>query len=157
MKRVFVSLLVSFTVFPIYFLIRDFILLDILQDHSSFSGNFSEYVALDPLLRFLITPLVLLIFLLLPYNFILLYLSRKGKLPRLFSKYLLFLGVEILVLIITATFFINAWIPNTEISISYFFMFLIFAICCVTPLHYLVDKKEQKDAYRQQNGTLKND
>lgn len=134
MKRILVNIIIAFTVFPIYFLAKDFITLSILKDHSAYSGTFSEYVALTSPSRFFTTPLLFLILLLLPYNVILMFFYRRGKTLTLIRKYLLFLTLGFLIVFL--------WYPTFDAMLLYIVTFSILALLCVTPLHYLVDKKE---------------
>ena len=136
MKRFLINIMIAFTVFPIYFLGKDFITLNILKDHSMFSGTFSEYVVLTSPSRFLIDPFLLSIMLLLPYNIVITFFNRKGKVLTLFQKYLLFLVLGVLMMFL--------WYPTFSAIHIYIVTFSILSFLCVSLLHYLVDKKEFK-------------
>lgn len=76
LKRVIINLLLAFTILPLFTTVRDYLKLNVLNDHSSFSGTFSESLVLEPVLVFIIGPVIFAIFILLPYN---MFLVRKNQ------------------------------------------------------------------------------
>jgi hypothetical protein len=137
MKRIITNLILAFIFFPVPKLISDYITIAIKNDNSVYSGSFIEYEKLIFSTTFLLAPMFFLIFVLLPYNIVVI----KYK-PRLVIKMCLFEFILIIVFCMLGTF-INVWSYPYWKNIYYLFYFIPYSIVFASVLHFLVDKKEK--------------
>ena len=137
MKRIITNLILAFIFFSIPKLISDYISIDIKNDNSIYSGSFIEYEKLIFTTTFLLAPMFFLIFVLLPYNLVVI----KYK-PRLIVKICLFEFILIIVFCLLGTF-INVWSYPYWKNIYYLFYFIPYSILFASIIHFGVDKKEE--------------
>ena len=107
-RRIITNLLLAFIIIPLLVNARDYYFIAILHNHSFFSGDFWVYFHLEWILKDLALPLFWLIFILLPYNIILLN-KQKKQLLTFYKKVLLFELVFAVVWCLLGTF-MNVWI-----------------------------------------------
>lgn len=132
-----INFILAFILFPIPKLISDYINIEIKNDNSIYTGSFFEYEKLIFTTTFLLAPMFLLIFVLLPYNLIII----KYR-PRIFVKMLVFEIILIVVFCLLGTF-INVWSYPYWKNIYYLFYFIPYSLLFASFIHFLVDKKEQ--------------
>ena len=137
MKRIITNLILAFIFFPVPKLISDYITIAIKNDNSVYSGSFIEYEKLIFTTTFLLAPIFFLIFVLLPYNLIVI----RYK-PRLIVKMCLFEFILIIVFCLLGTF-INVWSYPYWKNIYYLLCFIPYSIVFAGVLHFLIDKKEK--------------
>lgn len=140
MKRIVVNILVAFILVPVLTLGRVYFMMEIMHDHSMFSGTFAEYVVLDPFLTFFLTPMIALFFILLPNYYALNYLGKRRRLNLLF-KIIVLNTVFVLFICLIGTFS-NIWVFPYWRNIIWLFYFLPASILLASTLHLLVDQKE---------------
>jgi len=139
-KRIIVNILLAFIVIPIIKLVTDYINIEIKNDHTAFSGSFLEYETLIASTVFVITPLFFLIFVLLPYNIIILR-THIEKLNYL-KKVGIFLLVAIIITCLLGTF-MNVWLYPYWKNIYYLAYFIPFSFLFAGLIHFLVDTKSR--------------
>jgi len=136
MKRIVINIFLAIIIFPTTFFIRDYIQLDIMDDHSAYSGTFGEYIKLSAPTYIGIGSTLFLFIVLLPYNIIIL----RIKSLSFIKKILLFELIMVIDLCLIGMFS-NVWaIPywkNAYYLISFFFFGLLFSGI----IHLFVDKK----------------
>ncbi len=137
MKRIITNLILAFIFLPIPKLISDYISIDIKNDNSIYSGSFIEYEKLIFTTTFFLAPMFFLIFVLLPYNLVVI----KYK-QRLIVKMCLFEFILIIVFFLLGTF-INVWSFPYWKNIYYLFYFIPYSIVFASIIHFWVDKKEE--------------
>jgi len=121
---------------------RDYIKIEVLNDHSSYSGTWIEYISLQPINTFLISPLIFLIGILIPYNIIIIYFGLIK------SKYIIKVGLLLLIMIIVLCLlgtFMNVWFFPLWKNIYYIFYFIPYSFLFAGLIHWLVDRKEVKE------------
>lgn len=135
-RRTIANLILAFVIVPIIKLILDYIAIGIKTNNSIFSGSFLEYEKLMALTTFLIIPLGFLIFILLPYNIVIM----KRKQLTLFYKIILFEFILIVFICIVGSFY-NIWMFPYWKNIYYLIGSTIYSCLFATIIHLFVDKK----------------
>lgn len=139
-KRIFVNIFLAFVLETLIKLIRDYIKIEILNDHSNYSGGWTEYIKLEPMITFFISPLIFGMFVLLPYNLII--LKKDVKKISLIKKIVYFLIVLVAALFVLGTF-LNVWFYPYWRNIYYLVYFIPYSILFASIIHFWVDKKEE--------------
>ena len=139
-KRILINLLLAFALEPTIQLTRDYVKMEILDDHSSFSGSRTEYIGLQPIMTFLISPFIFLIGVLFPYNVLLLHFN-KG-ISNYVTKAGLFLLVLTSLLCIAGTV-MNVWLFPIWKNAYYLCYFIPYSFLFAGLIHWLVDKKDR--------------
>jgi hypothetical protein len=134
MKRVVVNLLLAFVCIPAFILVRDFIQLDLLDDHSAYAGTFIEYLRISINEVFFIAPTLFLV--LLPYNLIIL----KVKNLTFIKKVLLFELIMIVDICLISTYTNVLFYPYWE-NVYYLIYFFFYGLIFGGIIHVFVDKK----------------
>ena len=138
-KRILVNLLISY-LNTIAILVRDFIRLEVLDDHTYFAWSWSRYVVGNLPTLFIITPAIFLLLVHLPYNVVILYLG-VNRLPYL-KKAAIFFFILIIVLcgfgLSTNVMAIPYWK-----NLYYLVYFIPCSLISAAIIHYYVDTKEK--------------
>jgi len=134
-KRLIINVLLAYILLTLIILIRDYIQIDIIHDNSVFSGTFLEYITGDLIMITLIIPTMFSIFVLVPYNILI--LKIKGL--RLIYKILLFEVILIFMFCLMGTF-TNVWSTPYWLNIKYFICFLPISAIFSSIIHIAVDK-----------------
>ena len=141
-RRITVNIFLAYIVFTGGFILRDYIQLDLLNDHTNYSGHALAYNKLMWLNRFIISPTVFLVVILLPYNITILRIMDKRYIS-LFRKILVF---ELVFVIIYSLFgiFINVWTypywQNILLPLYFFPISALFA----SLIHFFADIRPMK-------------
>jgi hypothetical protein len=138
-KRTIVNILLAFIIVPVIKLVTDYINIEIRNDHTAFSGTFFEYETLIASTVFVITPLFFLLFVLLPYNIIILKIGIE-KLSYL-KKVSIFLLVTIIVICLLGTF-MNVWLYPYWKNVYYLVYLIPCSFLFAGLIHFLVDTKK---------------
>lgn len=152
-KRVVINILLAFIFFPLFmigFESLQFLGYITIAPNRGFSGvslsdHLRRFIGSSPKFAFFIFPLFGLLLFLVPYNWILMarYL-KKGRYLTLLQKYFLFYITGIVVLIVVLALRLGIGVlfyPKILLFLIYLF---IFSILFVTPLHFLVDEKDNR-------------
>lgn len=142
-KRILLNIILAFILATIIQIARDFVKMEILEDHSSFSGTWWEYVKLQPIVTFLFLPLIFLVFVLVPYNIILVKFELKSL--NYFKKAFIFLIVMTTALCIAGTF-ANVWMYPYWKNVYYLFYFVPYSFLFAGLIHLLADRKSSGTA-----------
>jgi hypothetical protein len=139
-KRTIVNILLAFIIVPIIKLVTDYINIEIKNDHTAFSGSFLEYETLIASTVFVITPLFFLLFVLLPYNMVIL----KIGLERLnyLKKVCIFLLVCIIVICLLGTF-MNVWFYPYWKNVYYLIYLIPCSFLFAGMIHVFADNEDQ--------------
>ncbi|RDC56457.1 hypothetical protein DU508_12760 [Pedobacter chinensis] len=137
-RRILLNIILAYMILPFIIMIRDYIQIDLQHDQAKYAGTFIEYVKSNILMLVFILPTLFLIFILTPYNSIILWLNVK----RIWSKILYFELVLIVVFCLCGTF-MNVWIYPYWKNVYYLFYFLPISLAFATPLHFLADKNDK--------------
>ena len=139
-RRIAVNTLLSFILLPLFITARDYYIIVMLRDHSYFYGNFWDYFRAGIFNIFLFTPLFWLIFVMMPYNLILLRKLQKRPV-RFYEKVLYFEAILLVIWCLLGTF-INLWTypywKNLDVVLFCIPPSLIFSGL----IHILVDRRE---------------
>ena len=136
MKRLIVNILLAIIIFPTIFLVRDYIKLDIMNDHSAYAGTFKESLKHSAFVYFGIGSTLFLVLVLLPYNLIIL----RSKNISFFKKILLFEAIMIVDICLISTYTNLLFYPYWK-NIYYLIYFTAYAFIFAGLIHILVDKK----------------
>lgn len=136
MKRFIINILLAIIVFPTIFLVRDYIKLDIMNDHSAYVGTFKESLKHSAPVYFGIGSTLFLILVLLPYNLIVL----RFKNISFFRKILLFEAIMIVDICLISTYTNLLFYPYWK-NIYYLIYLMAYAFIFGGLIHILVDKK----------------
>ncbi|KQC01348.1 hypothetical protein AQF98_06440 [Pedobacter sp. Hv1] len=137
-KRIIINIILAFVLETLIQLMRDYVKFEILNDHSSFSGSWLEYIQLDVTMRIIINPLIFLILILLPYNLILLKIG-----PQKFNylrKTCIFLSVMVIMICMVGCFVNVRFYPYWK-NIYYLAYFIPYSFLFAGLIHWLVDKR----------------
>ena len=139
-RRIITNLILAFALNSLIISIRHYVSIEILKDNSFFTGSWIDYASAYFVQIFLITPAVFLVFILLPYNLII--VKANPKVLSLFKKSVVFLLLLIVAMCLIGSF-INIWrIPYWKNL--YILAFLVpYSLIFPAILHYLVDTKEK--------------
>lgn len=140
-NRVLINIFLSFLIMPLLKLGMDFIKFEINGDHSMYSGSFLEYEKLIWTTVFLIAPLVFIIFVLLPYNMVLL----KYRIRNLILKIVTFESIMLLEFFL-AGLFINIWVSPVWKNFYAIFYFLPISVIFASLIHFFVDRRIHSSA-----------
>lgn len=143
-KRIGINIILAFIICGLVNLVRLYVIIAILHNTRFFRGSYSDFLKDRFFSIFLITPLFFLIFVLLPYNWIILrYFEYKKKWLSLVQKpILLFLIILVGVLLVGT--FENIWPPHWSGYLRYFIWFTLYSLLFAIPIHYLIDIPEQR-------------
>ena len=119
-------------------LARDYINIELLNDHSGFSGSWLEYIESDYTMTFLISPMVFLVLILLPYNLIILQIGLNRL--RYLHKVGIFLSTMIIVFCLIGTFE-NVWLFPVWNNLYYLIYFIPYSVLFSGLIHYFVDNR----------------
>ncbi len=84
-RRILINLIIAFILLPTIKIVIDYVRIEIRQDYSQYSGSFLEYEKMIASTVFIVAPVLLLLFVLLPYNLLIISLSKNRKIT-LFQK-----------------------------------------------------------------------
>jgi len=141
-RRIITNILLAYILLPVIISVRDYIKIDILHDEKVFHGSFISYVSAQLSMLFLHIPTIFLVFILLPYNAILI---RAKKDFTLLQKIVIFELVCIVVFSSAGTF-TNVWrYPYWE-NVYTIFYFLPVSILFAGLIHLIADGKVQRDS-----------
>ena len=147
-NRIILNLILAFTIIPAFSSVRDYIRLEILHDHSMYAGTFQEYYQLQTVcMTFLITPIVYLILVLLPYNFALIY-SGKTRRLNLFNKILLLNSSFVIGWCILGTF-MNIWLSPPWRNLKFLLYVFPVSVLFASLIHFFVDRKTEMSKYER--------
>lgn len=138
-SRIIINLILAFILLPIIKLIHDYISIEINKNYSQFSGSFLEYEKIIALTVFVIIPIIFLIFVLLPYNIIIL----KKKLALL-NKVILFFAIVIINFCLLGTF-MNIWVYPYWRNLNYLFYLIPYSFLFAGLIHLSVDTKAVRE------------
>ena len=123
-RRIFVNLIIAFILLPTWKLARDYVRIEIKHDYSAYSGSFLQYEKMIASTVFIIAPIFFLLFVLLPYNIVVINLCAK-KQTSLLKKILLFELILIIVFCLVGTF-MNIW--RNPFWENIYYVFLLFSL-----------------------------
>ena len=140
MKRgILINLFIAFILVPATKIVSDYVRIEIRHDYSQYSGSFLQYEKMIASTVFILAPILSILLVLLPYNFVIIRLSKKRKI-MLFQKILIFEFILIFVFCLFGTF-LNIWRYPLWENIYYIIYFFPFSILFAGLLHYFVDKR----------------
>lgn len=146
-RRIVINVVLAFVICSLANLIRPYIQIVILHDSRFYMGSYYDFIEGKLFSIFLIFPLIFLVFVLLPYNaIILLYVKYKKKWLPLIQKIILLFLIFIVELVILGTFFVNIWYPSWSVILGYLTRFISYSLLFAISIHYLVDVPERKKA-----------
>jgi hypothetical protein len=121
---------------PVLTLIGYFISMEILQDHTLFSGSFKGYIKANLFSLFFILPGITLALVLFPYNLTLLILRRKMS---LLNKTLILESIFVIVFCLWASF-ADIWAYPYWKNIIYILYLFVPSFICASALHLTADR-----------------
>lgn len=138
-NRLIINILLGFAFIPLIVGIRDYIELDILHDSSKFYGTFSKYLSFMYWQYFVIMPSLFVAIILLPYNLVIIKLSKTRQLT-LVTKILIFQMIISMLYLLLGTYVglmgLSFWFIMSNL------IYLIpLSIFFATLIHILVDRK----------------
>lgn len=142
-KRLYYNLFFAFAVIPLLHLAKDFYRLEILKDHTGFSGTFYEYVRLSQIVffTFLLSPTLYYVLVLLPYCFLFNYFKFKKVFLRFYQKLILLLSINLIIILVWGLFFTNFLFPLSLQQLFIIPYFFVPSIIIVTLNYFVLDKK----------------
>lgn len=135
-RRIIINITLAMLLLPAIAIMRDYIKLDVLQDHSMYSGSYADYFSLQWHL-YVFEALLFLVLVLLPYNLII--VNRK---LTLLQKFLVFECVLVVVFCIVGTT-ANVWYKPYWKNLLYLLYFVPYSLLFAGMIHGLVDRRNQ--------------
>ncbi|MDQ7949208.1 MAG: hypothetical protein REI78_14585 [Pedobacter sp.] len=136
MKRIITNILLAFVLDTAIALLRNYVQIDIMHDSSVYSGTWLEFIANRKFHFFVVEPMIVLIFILLPYNLIITRTRvRYFSLPK---KIATFLAIMASLLWIVGTFF-GVWGLSIQTQFYYLVYCVLYSIIFASIIHYVCD------------------
>lgn len=137
-KRLFANVIIAYILFPSIICLKNFYQIEILHDKTVFSGTFLDYTKGSLSMLFFLMPTLFALFILLPYNLVVLNWNRKTGL-NMFKKILIFETVLVLVWCLFGTFS-NVWMYPYWKNLLYIAYFIPPSILFASLIHFWIDK-----------------
>lgn len=138
-RRIICNILLAFVLLPLIKLAFTFTKMEINGDYSAYSGSFYSYLKIIALTVFFTAPILFSVFVLLPYNAIII---KKINLNFIY-KIFLFEAILIVDLCILGTF-MNLWYFPYWKNVYYLAYFIPYSLLFTGLIHVFVDRREIK-------------
>jgi len=139
-RRIWVNMLLAFIVLPLIVLIKDYIRMEIFDDHSGYTGTFWRYLEISFSEIFILIPFMFLFSVLLPYNIIVVFFFMRKRALNFFLKYCIFLTITALIIFVLSGSGLQAY-PDAYDYLNIFIALCLSSFLFAFLIHYLVDRK----------------
>jgi len=142
-RRVIVNIVIAFVILPLAYLTKVYLEREVFTNTYS-QSSFSEWLAHFAMLTFFWIPVIFTVFVLLPYNYII--LNNSFLKVSLLRKCLIFLAILVALFSLVGSF-ANIWFYPIWKNLYTLMVMAVIAAIFASMIHFLVDKKKVNDNF----------